>query len=112
MTADLSFLDLTPRKRIDSRWQPVTVRFLGAERYELVKVETESKLKFETGGFRVCLRKPLLVPAEKFFGKVLKEAMIHDIVIEFPEFEISSRLLYPEKFPRKVVEGDKVGVNG
>jgi len=116
---DLSFLDWTPKKKYRP-WILANVVFIGAQNYELIRVEAEVRIDFVPGGFETKFKEPFAVPAELLLGLRFRRTetcrkhgtQIFDIEIQLPGFTMSMAKMNPKKFPRSIVEGELVGING
>lgn len=111
MTADLSFLDLSPRKSSPT-WTPVKVVVYGGDRYRMVSVDAEVRIDFVPGGFETKFKDRFAIPAELLIGSCFSETTIFDIEIQLPGLSMSMARMNPKKFPRVVRKGETVGING
>jgi hypothetical protein len=108
---DLSFLDLSPKKKA-TKWVPVKVVFIGGENYPLISLDAEAHIEFVPGGFETKFRDPVAVPSELLLGSSFRKTKIFDIELRLPGFTMSLARMHPKKFPRQVYAGEMVGING
>lgn len=110
MTMNLDFLDFQA-KPAPQHWTPVSVVFIGGDKYELISVATEVRIKFVKGGFETVFKEMFAVPAELLLGSCFRKTKIFDIEIRLPDFTMSVAAMYPGKFPREVVAGELVRIH-
>lgn len=107
-------LDKVPKPLKNVVWEPVTLKFLGAEHYVLGTKSAEICLTGKNGGFGLIFRNaPLKVPSELFLGPRIRAGLLTDIKICFtrPDAampELSMAGLVPGLYPRVLREGELV----
>ena len=106
---NLNFLTELP-KPLGPKYQEAVIEYIGGQGYTLNRFDASVRFCCMNGGFRIEFREPLFVMAECLLGRHVKWGWLTDVRIHSGGHTWSLASLYPEKFPKKIRNGEVFGV--